>query len=230
MLKNTQIAAIVIIIVALALAIVIGTQNQSNLSIPKQVTADAATKITYYNDGDTWLHQNVIYENVTLKNGSIQTFYSDMYIKPHSSITVDLSNLAGYGNQKLPSDTELTILTWKEVLNETINAPTADLEMRMQGWSNTLKPQPYDRYYIIKYPGLTLNNLPDFIKNNKLYIGTDLNQLKLFLEGKGVHEQILLKVDSEGRVYMIFVEIPELCKVFIIDPFKNINMTEQTTT
>ena len=167
--KNTQIAAIVIIIVALVLAIVIGTQNQfANLSTQNQTVVEGATKLTYSNDGDTWVHQNVIYENVPLKNGSVQTFYSDMYIKPGSSVTVDLSQIAGYGNQQLPAGTNINILTWKELVNETISDPTADLEMRMQGWSNTLKPQSYDRYYVIEYPGLTIYNLPEFIKNNKL--------------------------------------------------------------
>ena len=227
--KNNKIAVFLIILAivgALLLTIFYGTQNQVT-STSTQVAA--ATKITYYNDGTTWVHMNVIYENVTLKKGGVQTFYSDVYIKPKSSVTVDLSKLAGYGNEKLPSGTKINILTWKELVNGTINNPTADLEQRIQGWSNTINPQPYDRYYIIKYPGLTVNNLPNFIKGNNLYIGNDINKLQLFLNGDSyVHEQILLMVDSNGKVKMIFIEIPELCHVVIIDPFKTMLM--KTTT
>ncbi len=226
--KNRKVAAALIVLIvlgALLVTVYYGTQNQVTTGTP----VAAATKITYYNDGTTWVHMNVIYENVTLKNGGVKTFYSDMYIKPKSSVTVDLSNLAGYGNEKLPSGTKINILTWKELVNGTVNAPTATLEQRIQGWSNTLNPQPNDRYYIIKYPGLTVNTLPDFIKDNNLYIGSDINKLQLFLNGDSyVHEQILLMVDSDGRVKMIFLEIPELCHVVIIDPFKTTLM--KTTT
>ena len=226
--KNNKIAVFLIILAivgALLLTIFYGTQNQ--VTTGAQVAA--ATKITYYNDGTTWVHMNVIYENVTLKNGGVQTFYSDVYIKPKSSVTIDLSKLAGYGNEKLPPGTKINILTWKELVNGTVNAPTATLEQRIQGWSNTLNPEPSDRYVIIKYPGLTVNNLPNFLKDNSLYVGTDINKLQLFLKGDSyVHEQILLMVDSNGEVKMIFLEIPELCKVVIIDPFKTMLM--KTTT
>ena len=227
--KNINVAAALIILIiagALLLTFYYGTQNQVTIT---GTPVAAATKITYYNDGTTWVHMNVIYENVTLKNGGVQTFYSDVYIKPKSSVTVDLSKLAGYGNEKLPAGTKINILTWKELLNGTVNAPTATLEQRMQGWSNTINPQPDDRYVIIKYPGLTIYNLPDFIKDNNMYIGTDINKLQLFLkDNPSVHEQILLMVDSNGKVKMIFVEIPELCHVVIIDPFKTMLM--KTTT
>ncbi len=226
--KNKKIAAALIILIvagALGLTIYYGTQNQVTTGTP----VAAATKITYYNDGTTWVHMNVIYENVTLKNGGVKTFYSDVYIKPKSSVTVDLSNLAGYGNEKLPAGTKINILTWKELVNKTVNSPTATLEQRIQGWSNTLNPQPSDRYYIIKYPGLTVNNLPNFIKDNNLYIGDDINKLQLFLEGNSpVHEQILVMVDSNGEIKMVFLEIPQLCKVVIIDPFKTVLL--KTTT
>lgn len=228
--KNIKVTAaliILIIIGALLITFFYGTQNQTSTGTQTQVAA--ATKITYYNDGTTWVHMNVIYENVTVKNGGVQTFYSDIYIKPKSSVTVDLSKLAGYGNEKLPPGTKINILTWKELVNSTINAPTATLEQRIQGWSNTVNPQPSDRYVIIKYPGLTVNNLPDFIKDNNMYIGTDINKLQLFLkDNPSVHEQILLMVDSNGKVKMIFLEIPELCHVVIIDPFKTMLM--KTTT
>jgi hypothetical protein len=226
--KNIKMAAALIIVVAigaLLLTVYNGTQNQVTSGTP----VAAATKLTYYNDGTTWVHMNVIYENVTLKNGGTKTFYSDIYIKPGSSATVDLSNLAGYGNEKLPSGTKINVLTWKELVNGTVNTPTATLEQRMQGWSNTLNPQSSDRYYIIKYPGLTVNSLPDFIKDNYLYTGSDINKLLLFLQGNSpVHEQIRLMVDSNGKVYMVFLEIPELCHVVIIDPFKDKLLNKST--
>ncbi|OEC86683.1 MULTISPECIES: fimbrial protein [Methanobacterium] len=226
--KNRKLAASLIILIilgALLLTIYYGTQNQ--VATGTQVAA--ATKIAYYNNGTTWVHMNVIYENVTLKNGEVKTFYSNIYIKPKSSVTVDLSNMAGYGNQRLPSGTKINILTWKELVNGTINAPTATLEQTIQGWSTTSNPQPNDRYYIMKYPNLTVYNLPNFMNDNNLYIGDDINKLQMFLDGDySAHEQILLIVDSDGRVRMIFLEIPELCNVVIIDPFKTTLM--KTTT
>lgn len=222
-LNNRQIAAIVIIAVALLLAIVIGigTQNQvSNLETPAPVTVASATKLTYYNDGDEWIHQNVIFENVRCKNGSEQTFYVDMYIEPKSSITIDLSAITGYGNEKLPPGTQINILSWKELMAPNVTAPTGDLEMRMQGWSNTLDPQPSDRYYIIRYDGVQIKKLLESINTNKMFIGYDINQLTLFLSGAGAHDQILLIVDADGKVRMIWKIYPELCNYMVVDPFE----------
>ena len=227
--KNRKVAATLIILIILGTLLLIAYYTTQNHVTNKETQVAAATKIAYYNDGTTWVHMNVIYENVTLKNGGVKTFYSDVYIKPKSSVTVDLSNLAGYGNEKLPSGTKINILTWKELQNETIKSSTATLEQRIQGWSNTLNPQPYDRYYILKYPGLAVNSLPNYIKDNYMYTGNDINKLELFLNGDSyVHEQILLTVDPDGRIKMTFLEIPELCHVVIIDPFKTTLM--KTTT
>ena len=43
----------------------------------------------------------------------IQNFYIEGYIKPGSNVKMDLSNLAGYGNNQLPAGTKIRVLSWK---------------------------------------------------------------------------------------------------------------------
>ena len=74
---------------------------------------------------------------MTLKNGTVQNYYVEGYMKPGGNVTMDLSGLAGYGNQPLPAGTSIRVLAWKGLFNQTLTTNTSDMNLVMQGWSKT---------------------------------------------------------------------------------------------
>lgn len=218
--RNNTLLAIFLI-----LAIVIGAFLLSMFGNPQDsvtTVQNNTTKLEWTNNGTTWLHIDAIYENMTCKNGSIITFYSEMYIKPNSSIVVDLSQLAGYNNEKLPPGTNITILAWKGLINETNKTftNTSDLNLTMQGWSNTKRPQAHDPFYNIYYPGLNIGQLPENVTNNMLFVAHSIEELHI-LETNGtddnetepIYEVEVLHISSNGTVTLTFLQIPELCRL-----------------
>ncbi len=139
MANNTLIVAGVLIAVIVVGALA-ATTLMNNNGNPVSAASAEATKLAFQNNGTTWLHMDVILENVTLKNGTLQTSYHELWIKPNGTIVMDLSNLAGYGAEKLPPGTNMRILAWKGLYNNT-TATNGELNLNMQGWSGTLQPE-----------------------------------------------------------------------------------------
>ena len=220
MANNTLIIAIVLIIVIVAGALAATTLMNNNGS-QKQANAVSAgaTKLAFQNNGTTWLHMDVILENVTLKNGKMQTFYNELWIKPNGTIIMDLSDLAGYGKDKLPAGTTIRVLAWKGLYNTTLNATTSDLNLNMQGWSNTLQPGTGDAITNVVLPGLTVQQLPQNVTDNMLFTNTDvtkLHQMKGFVSDNDkftAYEEEVLTVDQNGKVTITVTTAPELCSL-----------------
>ncbi|MGF7119203.1 hypothetical protein [Methanobacterium oryzae] len=214
--QNMIIGAIVLI--ALVVIGAFALTNSNNTQDTVTAAGDQATKLALYNNGSTWLHMDVVMENVTLKNGSVKTFYSELYIKPNGTITIDISNLAGYGNEKLPAGTTIRILAWKGLLNTTPNG-TADLNLTMQGWSNTQLPGTDDKKLEIFFAGLPVNQLPENVTDNMIFTADDINkvhQLQGFIddeENEPLYEEEILTVDQNGKVTLTIVTAPELCEL-----------------
>lgn len=218
--RNNTLLAIFLI-----LAIIIGAFLLTMFGNPQNSVTSVqnnSTKLEWTNNGTTWLHIDAIYENVTCKNGSIITFYTEMYIKANSSIVVDLSQLAGYNNEKLPPGTNITILAWKGLINDTnrTNVTQANLNLTMQGWSNTRYPQAHDPFYNIFYPGLDIDKLPENVTDNLLFIAPTIEELHILQsngtddnETEPIYEVELLHVNSNGTVTLTFLQIPELCRL-----------------
>lgn len=214
--QNTLIVAVaiiaIIVIAALAATTFMKPQGQQ-----ASAAGDQSTKVAFYNNGTTWVSADFILENVTLKNGSIQTIYSEEYIKPNGSITLDLSSLAGYNNEPLPAGTTITFLAWFGLNNA--NNSTGALNMALQGWSNTSQPPAND-------PGLNLSydGLPDDgsinLTDSAAYTDTDMNALlkkvgfddstnsaePLFVQGT-------ITVNNDGTVTIATSNTPTLCSL-----------------
>jgi hypothetical protein len=215
--NNTLIVAIVLIAVIVVGALAVTTLFKSN----DPVTAESvgATKLAFQNNGTTWLHMDVILENVTLKNGTLQTFYNEMWIKPNGTVVIDISNLAGYGDSKLPPGTTIRILAWKNLFNNTTATSTGDLNLNMQGWSGTLQPGANDTVTNVIFPGLKVNLLPTNVTDNMLF--TDIDMIKLekqqgFIDDHDqncVFEEEILTVDQNGKVTITVTTTPELCSI-----------------
>lgn len=237
MANNTLIAAIVIIAVIVIGALAAVTMFQG----PNTATAtgDKSTKLALNNNGTTWLQMDIIFENMTAKNGSKESYHCEVFIKPNDTAIIDLSTLAGYGNEKLPAGTTIRILAWKGLFNETINPSTANLNLNMQGWSNTQNPGPTDTILNVQYPNLPVLKLPANITNTTVIILNE-KDLSTLLSGKSIngtlngkqaqigpeillfdndgdetlYEEELLTVNSDGKVIITLVKTPELCSLF----------------
>lgn len=210
-----------IIAVALIAVIVIAALAVTTFMKPQGQQASAAgeqsTKLAFYNNGTTWVSADFILENMTLKNGSTQTIYSEEYIKPGDNVTLDLSALAGYDNEPLPAGTTITFLAWFGLNNA--NNSTGNLNITMQGWSNNSEPQAADQSLNLSYTGLPDDgsiNLTD----SAAYTDTDLNALiqKVgFDDSTNSAEPLSLQgtitVNSDGTVTITLLDTPTLCNL-----------------
>lgn len=219
----------IIVVIVLVAIIVIGALAATTFMKPQgqQVTAgDAATKLAFYNNGSTWLHLDVVMENVTLKNGTVRNFYAEIFLKPgNGTAVIDLSNLSGYGNEKLPAGTNITILAWKGLFMPANSTPavgsTADLNLNMQGWSNTGQPTTDDTIYNVFYPQLNITQLPTIsgnpITDDTVIIKTVAKDVQFTPEitnsQEPISEQELLTVDENGKVTITIIQAPTLCSL-----------------
>ena len=214
--KSNRNAIILLVLIALIAVAVSGctTNNNNSTSVNEK-----STKVAFYNNGSTWFHFGAVIENMTMKNGTVQNFYVQGYIKPGSNVTIDLSKLAGYGNEKLPAGTNVRIMAWKGLLNQTLNSTTSDLALVMQGWSNVINPQTEDLKYNVTVQNLTVNQLPANITDNTLLISTDIATLQGIITPEvnsgilPVFEEEVLTVDANGRVTIAFVTPATLCNI-----------------
>ena len=211
--RNNLIVAIVLVavIVIAALAAITFMKPQG------QQAADQSTKLAFYNNGTTWVSADFVLENVTLKNGSVQSIYSEVYIKPNGSVTLDLSALAGYNNEALPAGTTIPFMAWIGLNNA--NNSTGNLNIALQGWSNTSQPQPYDQELNLTYTGLPDDgsiNLTD----SAAFTDTDMNALNQkvgFDDSTNSAEPLSIQgtitVNNDGTVTITLLNAPTLCNL-----------------
>ena len=108
--------SLVVMLILISIFVVAVSGCASNTK-PVANTNLAATKLAFTNNGPTWVHVDAVIENMRMKYGTYENFYIDTYIKPGSNVKMDLSSLAGYGNQPLPSGTKIKLLAWDGLYN-----------------------------------------------------------------------------------------------------------------
>ncbi|UTB33133.1 MAG: hypothetical protein NKF70_02340 [Methanobacterium sp. ERen5] len=207
--KNSKNAIILLVILVLIAVAVSGCTSKSNSTVNQ-----SSTKLAFSNNGTTWFHFDAVIENLTLKNGTVQNYYVDGYIKPNGNVTMDLSSLAGYGNEPLPAGTTVRVLAWKGLSNQTLASNSSDMNLVMQGWSKNLQPQNDDLKYNVTVQNLPVNQLPANITDNAIIINTD----PATITGNGsstepVFEEEIFTVDGNGKVTMVFVTPATLCNI-----------------
>ena len=212
---NNKIIGIIVLIAIIAIGALAATNFMKQ---GQQVAAagDKNTKVSFYNNGTTWTSIDFILENMTLKNGDIQTIYTEEYIKPNGTATLDLSNLAGYNNKPLPAGTTITFLAWFG-LN---NAP-GDLNVTMQGWSGSFQPPAGNPTVNIFNKSLPDDGqLPSNLTDSAVFTDTDLTALAqkvgfndatnssepLFVQG-------IITVNQDGTVTITLLQTPTLCNL-----------------
>lgn len=211
--KSTRNSIILLVLIALIAVAVSGCTSNTNSTSVNQ----SSTKVAFFNNGSTWFHFDAVIENMTLKNGTVQNFYVEGYMKPGGNVTLDLSGLAGYGNQQLPAGTTIRVMAWKGLFNQTVVSNSSDMLLNMQGWSKTLTPTSSDLAYNVSVPNLPVNQLPANITNNTLIIGTDPAMIQ---DDSGndsatepIFEEEIFTVDANGKVTMVFVTPATLCNI-----------------
>lgn len=209
--KNSKNAIILLVMLVLIAVAVSGCTSNSNSTVNQ-----SSTKLAFTNNGTTWFHFDAVIENMTLKNGTVQNYYVDGYIKPNGNVTMDLSGLAGYGNEPLPAGTTIRVLAWKGLFNQTVSSNSSDMFLVMQGWSKNLQPQNDDLKYNVTVMNLPVNQLPANITDSTIIINTD----PATITGNGsstepVFEEEIFTVDGNGKVTMVFVTPATLCNIVI---------------
>ena len=211
--KSTRNSIILLVLIALIAVAVSGCTSNTNSTSVNQ----SSTKVAFFNNGSTWFHFDAVIENMTLKNGTVQNFYVEGYMKPGGNVTLDLSSIAGYGNQQLPAGTTIRVMAWKGLFNQTVASNSSDMLLNMQGWSKTLTPASDDIAYNVSVPNLPVNQLPANITNNTLIIGTDPAMIQ---DESGndsamepIFEEEIFTVDANGKVTMVFVTPATLCNI-----------------
>ncbi|MEN4017942.1 MAG: hypothetical protein PQ975_10060 [Methanobacterium sp.] len=218
--KNLIIIAIIAVIVVVALAATALLQPQGPQTAI--ATGDKATKLAFQNNGTTWLQINAVMENVTLKNGTKQTFYNEIFIKPNDTAAIDLGNLTGYSDERLPAGTTIRILAWHGLFNQ-VAGGTGDMNLNLQGWSNTARPGPGDAILNVFYSGLPVSQLSAGINETKIVTVTDLGKVDpavSILDDPSqniLYAEYLLTVDQNGKVTITLLKTPELCILFAGD-------------
>ena len=183
--KNAGIIAILALIIVVVAAV--GAASFNNNSNVHPISAKSTKLALYNNNPDAWLHMDLVAEGVTFKNGTTSNLYIEAFMEPAKlkpngkiqpgTVTIDLSQLLGYGNEKLPAGTIIRILSWKGLYNPTAGG-TSNLDLTMQGWSNTRFPGADDQVapHKINIPysdPLPIAQLPSNIKKSTFFWSTN---------------------------------------------------------
>jgi len=209
--KSSKNVIIFLVLIILAAVAVSGCTSKTNSTSINQ----SSTKIAFFNNGTTWFHFDAVIENMTLKNGTVQNYYVEGYMKPGGNVTMDLSGLAGYGNQALPAGTTVRIMAWKGLFNQTLTTNSSEMNLIMQGWSNYLNPTSNDTQYNVTVQNLPVNQLPANITDNTLLITTNPASLAEDNDSATtpVFEEEIFTVDANGKVTMVYVTPATLCNI-----------------
>jgi hypothetical protein len=199
-------STIVIVAVVLIAAIAIGAyaltmNNPSTPSNPAAAANDKATKLDIKNnDSNNWAGVEWVF-NATPKNDTKnQTWYLLAFVKPNGNLTIDLSNILGYGNQPLPAMTIL-VNSSSGVFNKTAGG-TGNLSYDVQIWSKTQAPGSGVPKIRTNYTNLPIGALP--IETNNAVEAASVSaaneQLGLFTP---VNAATIAFVKRGGSYYLI---------------------------
>lgn len=200
--------AVVIVVVAIS-----GCSNNNN----NQNINDKSTKLAITNNGTTWAHVELV-GNATHKNGTNMTIWADTFIKPDDNVTIDLSDILGYGNEPLPPGTTIRFQSWKGLFNNTTGVGDENtLNITFQGWSNNRYPTANDNMTNVTFSPMTVYQLHPDINESVVFLATTEEELAKIHKydtsvEEPVYEEEILIVNQDGSVTIILSVPPELCR------------------
>ena len=194
--RNTIILGISITIVIVFGTFILLSDQSQGTSINNTVTQQG-TKLDLINSNtQNWESIEMMIPNATTSNGKIKTVYIVAWIEPNSNITIDLSNMLGYGNRTLPVGTVLNIHSVSGLYNKIPNS--SDLSLKFVGWSKTLTPVN-ETDYNITHDAMSVAILPSNIKTNTVQMGYNESNMKVLGQSTMVlYTQLTLKVNSDN--------------------------------
>jgi archaellin len=215
--KNS-IIIVAIIIIAVVIIGAFAALTMMNTAGPTQNISDKGTKLNLKNNNNQyWQHMDIVVENVTLKNGTVQNFYIEAWVKPGENLTIDLSNLFGYGNERLPTNYTIKPKVWGGMFDT--NNTTSTFDMVLMGWSNTLNPPSNVPRYNATFNNMPVVPLPPKITGNMFYWNTTIPLINAMTSKDYPHDdrneimftEINMTVNSDGNIIMVFSVPPTLC-------------------
>jgi uncharacterized protein YxeA len=220
---KTSIIIIAIIIIAVIIVGAFAAMSMNTTSTPQTTynITEKGTKLNLKNNNtQLWSHMDIVIENVTVKNGSKQNFYLEAWVKPGENLTIDLSSLFGYGNERLPANYTIKPLIWGALFKNGTNATgNSTFNMTLNGWSNTLNPPSNDPYYNITHDKMPIMTLPPKVTSNMFYYNNTIPGIDAITRANYPHDDIneiiftviTMTVNAEGNIEMNFTVPPTLC-------------------
>jgi hypothetical protein len=209
--KNLGLLAVLAVVI-----VVVAVSGCNNNPATNNIT-DKGTKVAIFNNGTTWAHVE-LNANATHKNGTDMIIGADTFIKPNGNVTIDLSQLLGYGNEPLPAGTTIRVQSWKGLFNETNGVgEEGTLDIFFQGWSNTKLPTDKDAKTNVTFNPLTINTLPSNITDSIAYVATTPEEIAKIMsidttEQEPLYEEEIITVNADGTVSITITVPPELCR------------------
>lgn len=203
---------IIIVIVVGAVAVLMNTPTADDTT---QITANGSKVTVINNNQDVWAHWNLEVQNLPQKNGTQQTYHVQLWLEPGENATFDLSNMAGYGEEPLPQDTNITVLGYGGLYNQTASGQ-GDFNTTFLGWTtNQTIPDPTSIYksavnaYEVNSTALVIGTLPDNITETMVIIETTNNMGS----NDRLFHQFCIIIDENGVPHFNPCSIPTLCEV-----------------
>lgn len=204
--NRTLIAGFLVLVLVIVALASFFTEPVASQTSPNEVSVEGS-KLAIQNQGDTWVRVEMNLNQV----GTDKNYYVDSFIQPGGKVTIDLSKIFGYPNQKLPPSTSIRIQYWEGLFSPTPGG-SSDLKLNFLAWSNTLEPGVDAQSVPVSYGPLPVARLPEGITETVLITGEG-NPLVLATNQEIVHAEEVLTVDPLGGVTITVTDPPEMCRV-----------------
>ena len=182
--------------------------NQSTGTSIKNIVTEQGTKLELVNNNSQdW--ESVVMEvpNTTSSNGNKKNYFVVAWIEPGSNVTLDLSNMLGYGNKTLPSGTVVNILSGSSLYNTVPD--NGDFSLEMVGWSYTPTAVNASTYNITK-SSLSVATLPSNIKNDTVMMGYNQSDIMIGQSSQIIYTEMKLTVNQYGNIIITYTKPPTL--------------------
>lgn len=219
--KWTVVLLAVVIVAVLGIAAFTLTNNNGQSS----ASNGKGTNLAFYNQGNCWVHSVAVIHNVTVNNQTKpDTYFADIWMKPASTNTGDveslpgktvisLSNLLGYGDEKLPAGTTMRVKVLSDLASNQYAGQNQTFHSTVKTWSDAqTAPENSSQLKDLQLSHLVYA-LPSTVTDNSVNVTSDASQGATFLEGVHcVHYEFTLTVNPDGSVTLTLTEPVVFCE------------------
>ncbi|MBI5680866.1 MAG: hypothetical protein HZC47_08240 [Methanobacterium sp.] len=211
------------------------------------------TKIQMSNNGTTWIHVVMAFENVTFNGTTNQTlggqtsinitngtrtnlktttFYVDAWIKPNGTETINLSEILGFGSNAIPNGARFPTKIWLSAYAPGVNEsakPKDNMNFLIQGWSMSKTPPSNPKLVTVQAVEPELYNF-EFQNVTVNLLPSDITDNKLTITEDPTQFAKILAGMSTNVLYLnvVFLDVDGDFKL-IIDRVSLLNLGPITT-